>query len=378
MRDGSAYSNSTLHLDGPLDHAVHHRLGLYSLGLVVEQDSVEVAIANVSNNGAEQSTLGHVLLGLLDQLGQLAHGHGNVASPDAVTGLLDSHGAPQSLLARTPELVLLLLAARKLKGLASSAGGQSLHLRNLLLDTGSSACELEEESRGLGPCTAGHAGLVDALHLVVVEDLDGGNGDTGGDDLADTGGGMSDGGEGGDGDAGGSGLDGDLKGGFGDETEGSLRADEELGEIVTGGALARTLSGLDDGTIGEDDSQAEDPFAHSTVSVGIGTTASSSNHTSNHGTRAWVRREEKSLLAQVVIQGLPAHGGLDDNIQVLLVQLDDLVHSAEIDRHTISGGGEVALETGTAAVSNDGDLPLVAHLHDLRDLLGGAGVDDAE
>ena len=38
----------------------------------------------------------------------------------------------------------------------------------------------------------------------------------------------------------------------------------------------------------------------------------------------------------------------------------------------------MSLQASTTAVSNDGDSPLMAHLHDLRDFLGGAGVDDAE
>src|SRR6478752_3083407 len=110
----------TLHFNSLLDHAVHHGLSLWSLGVVIQKDSVEVAITDMSYNGGKQAALCHVLLGCLNQIWQLAHRHSHITGPDVVTGLLDSHGAPKSLLSRTPKLVLLLLALGELEGLATS------------------------------------------------------------------------------------------------------------------------------------------------------------------------------------------------------------------------------------------------------------------
>jgi hypothetical protein len=80
----------------------------------------------------------------------------------------------------------------------------------------------------------------------------------------------------------------------------------------------------------------------------------------------------------VIVQSLPAHSRLDNNIKVLLVKVDDLVHTAEIDRDALAGRSKVSLETGTTAVTSNGDPAPVAHLHDLRHLLGTRGVDNTE
>ncbi|KAI6769634.1 hypothetical protein HG530_004263 [Fusarium avenaceum] len=304
--------NSTLHLNSLLDHAMHHSFGSLSLRIVAAPC--------------------HILLGVFDQIWQLAHGHGDVASPHVVAGLLDSRCAPQSLLSCTPQLILLLLALGELEGLAAGLLGKAFDLGDLLLDTSGSTSELEEKRGRLGP--GSNAGRL--------------------------------------------GLDSDLEGGFSHKTESSLRANEKLGKVVASRTLTRPLPGLDDGAVGENNSQAEDPFTHGTVAVGISTAASSTDHASNHSTRAGVGREEKTFLAKVIVQSLPAHSGLDNNIEILLVKVDDLVHTAEIDRNTLASRGKVTFKTSTAAVARNRDLAFMADLHNIGHLLSTSRVDNTK
>ncbi|KAI6761489.1 hypothetical protein HG531_002042 [Fusarium graminearum] len=322
------------------------------------------------SESGKQATLGHVLLGLLNQIWQLAHRHGDVTGPHVIVGLLDSHCAPERLLSRTPQLVLLLLVLCKLKGLATGLLGKALNLSDLLLDTGRSTGELEEERCCLSPSFRCHACIVDALHLVIIEDLDGRDRNTLTNNLAHAISGVADRGETADSNTGRLGFDGDLESGLGDKTKGALRADEEFGKVVASRALARSLPGLDNCAVSEDNCQAKNPLAHGTVAVGVSTAASGTDHATNHGTRAGVGREEEALLTKVVVESLPTHGRLDNNIKILLVKIDDLVHTAKVDGDTLACGSKVALETGTAAVASNGDPASVADLHDLRYFLG--------
>lgn len=273
---------------------------------------------------------------------------------------------------------MLLLALGKVEGLAARLARDVSHDGDLLLDAAIGTGELEEQGGCLGPLARGGARHVDEAHLVVVEDLDGGDLDAVADDAGDAVGGVADGGEAGDGDRAGGGLDGELEGGFCHEAEGALGADEELGEVVAGAALARALAGLDDGAVGEDDSEGEHPLAHGAVAVGVGAAAPGADHAADHGARAWVRGKEEVVVGELVVEMLPSHGGLDNDVEVVLVQGEDFVHAREVDADSAAGRGEVALETSAAAIAHDGDAAGVADLHDVGHLLGRARVDDAE
>jgi hypothetical protein len=87
------------------------------------------------------------------------------------------------------------------------------------------------------------------------------------------------------------------------------------------------------------------------------------------------RKEEPRLtFRQLVIQIHPGNRRLDDDIHVLFVELQDLVHEGEIDGHTSVRSGEVAFETGAPGIGDDGYSILVADLGDLRDFGRGLGI----
>lgn len=56
-----------------------------------------------------------------------------------------------------------------------------------------------------------------------------------------------------------------------------------------------------------------------------------------------VNREEQSTahLVQLLIQVLPPDGGLHDDVHILLVELDNLVHIGKVDADTAKRGRKV-------------------------------------
>lgn len=175
-----------------------HPLGLFLFGIIEQNDgwcglvcdssslhrggemlTMEVAIADVTTDTCQQAALGHVLLCCLNDVGQSAHGHGYVSSPDMIVGTSPHrHDTPQSLLACAPQLLHLFHATGEFKGLARAAVDYFLHHANLLLNCRWGSSELEEDCGRLLPLTARRLTGIDALHLHIVQDLDSGHGDT--------------------------------------------------------------------------------------------------------------------------------------------------------------------------------------------------------
>lgn len=288
------------------------------------------------------------------------------------------HHAPQGLLSRAPEIRLLLCVPGELEGLAARGLGQLLDHADLLLHAGGGARELEEE-RGLdGPFPVRHAGLVEAVHLVVVEDLDGGDGDAGADDAGDAVCGLADGPEAADRDGFGGGLGRDFQGGFGDQAEGSLAADEQLRQVVPGAALPRSLPRLDNSPVSEHHCEAQHPLPHRPVAVCVRAAAPRADHATDHGSWSGIRWEEQVILLQLRIQDLPSHSRLYYHIHILLVELKDLIHLREVDTDASSCGGVMAFQARASAVPCNWNPSAVADLHDGAHLLGALGVYDQE
>lgn len=280
---------------------------------------MEVAVSDMADDGAVHATVLNVGLGVLDKLRQPTHGNGDVSSPNFVAGLGHGEGAPERLLAGTPEVVLLLLGAGELEALAAGGASHILNDLDLFLDAEFGAGEFEEQGGCLVPMLARHASMVNALHLLVVEDLYRCDGYALADDTGNAVGSLPDGAEATYGNAGAGGFDGKLQRGFGDETKCTFTTDKQLSQVVASRALARTLPRLNYSTVGQHDGKRKHPFSHSTVSVGIGAAATSTDHASDHSAGTGIRREKEVILGQFLIEELPADGGLHHNIKILLV-----------------------------------------------------------
>lgn len=290
----------------------------------------------------------------------------------------EGHDGPEGFLAGGPELFLFFLAFGEFKGLVVVGFGERFDLFDLFFYAQGGAAELEEEGGGFFPVSRGCAGFVDAAHLDVVEEFHGGDGDAGFDGAGDEVGGVADGGEGYDGDGFVLGLDGEFEGGFGDEAEGAFGADKEFGEVVAGGGFTWALAGFDDGAVGEDDSHGEDPFAHGAVAGGVGAGAAGANHAADHGAWSWVGWEKEVVFGEEGAEVFPTDSGLDDNVEIIGVEGDNLVHAVEIDADAASGWSKVAFERGAAGEGSDGETAEMADFDNLRDFGGAGGIDDEE
>ena len=138
------------------------------------------------------------------------------------------------------------------------------------------------------------------------------------------------------------------------------------------------LAGLDHGAVGEDDGEGDDPVLHRAVAVRVGARAAGADHAADLRARSWVRREEEPVFRELLVQPFPADGGLDDDVQILLVKLEDVVHPGEVDADPAPSRGEVTFQTRPARVSSHGDLSLVTHFHDRAHLLCAVRLQDDE
>ena len=260
----------SLELDRSLHHAMHDPLGDLAFGFVVEDDgflpqrrfqsvskttttpyskktkrlTVEIPVPDVPDNRARQATLGDISLSLVDDGRQMRDRHRHVRGPDViVVAVLLSHDAPERLLPRAPQVVLLLLVARKVERHAPALLGHLAHERDVLLDRRLRARELEEQRRLLLPRALGRAGVVDAAHLDVVEDLHRRDRHGRSDHLEHAVCRIADGGEAADRDAGVGRAHGDLQNGLGDEAQRAFGPDERPRQVVARGRLARGAGG---------------------------------------------------------------------------------------------------------------------------------------
>lgn len=277
------------------------------------------------------------------------------------------HDAPQRFLPCAPQLLRFLGGLGEIKTPAPFPPRQLLHLRDLLLHPRRGARELEKKRGHLLPLARGGAGVVDAFHLHVVEDLDCGDGHAFADDPGDAFRRLAHGGEARHRNALGFRLDGHFERGFRHETERAFAADEEACEVIPRAALPWSLPGFDHRAVREHDCQAEHPFAHRAVAVGVRAGAPRPHHAANLGAGARVRREEETVLGEFFIEVFPAQRGLNDDVKIIFVQRENLVHAPEIHADAASGGGEMTFQARAAGVGRNRNASIVAYLNDLAD-----------
>ncbi len=75
---------------------------------------------------------------------------------------------------------------------------------------------------------------------------------------------------------------------------------------------------------------------------------------------------------QVLVQLFAGDPGLDNHIEILIVDLNDLVHLLHVDRNTAMQCSDVPLKCGASAVRDDRNLMLSTESYDPADFLGAA------
>ena len=158
---------------------------------------------------------------------------------------------------------------------------------------------------------------------------------------------------------------------LGDDAERALGADHQVQQAVAGAGLADGLAELDDAPVGEDDRQRENVVArhavfHRAHAAGVrGDVAADGG-----GLLAGIGRIHQAVREGVGREILQQDAGLDAHDEIVHVIVQDLVHPARAEHHAARERHAAADETGARAAAGDGDLVVVADLHDLRHFLG--------
>lgn len=78
-------------------------------------------------------------------------------------------------------------------------------------------------------------------------------------------------------------------------------------------------------------------------------------------TRIDGEKQAAALFCELLVQVLPADARLHNDVHVVSVELDNLVHKCKVDADAAVRGGKVALQARPTRVRNNGDLVLVAY-----------------
>ena len=261
----------------------------------------------------------------------------------------------------------------KRKSAAAVLLGDGAEQFRLFLHAGLAAVEFQDEKRRLGKAQLG-VGIA-GLHLQRVHQLDTGDGNAvldGGDHrLA----GGLDGRKAADGrgDRLGNALQPQRQ--LGDDAERALSTDQKTGQIVAGGGFLRPVGGLDDRAVRHDGGHVEDIVLHGAVAHRVGARSAGRGHAAEARVGARVDREEEPGVAEMLVQLLARHAGLDDDVEILGMDGKDLVHPRQIDGNAAERRVELPLERGAGAEGDDRRPVRGADADDLGDLFRGLGED---
>ncbi len=161
------------HADRDVGDAVGRDFGALALCLAVRIEGdqhVEVAVADVAHDHADQTALGHLVLGGGDAICQARDRHAGVGRERLFARHI-VHARPVRIVARLPELAAVFGAIGEPIVAATEVGGDRLHLLDLLGDVGVGAVELHEQ-RWLGLEAFELAVLDRGIHLHFIEQFD--------------------------------------------------------------------------------------------------------------------------------------------------------------------------------------------------------------
>jgi hypothetical protein len=334
---------------------------------------VEVPVADVADDRGDQPGRLDVAARLEDALGQPGDRDARVGGEPLRARAQGAAGLVGPV-ARAPQPPPLALVRRPREAAAAVLGGERPHLRGLRGHLVLAAVELEEERRGDLLVEAVVA--VDCVHLHLVEQLDAGDRDRVLQDRDHAVHGAGQRWEGAD--RGRHRLGGRLQaqGQLGDEPQGALRADEQVGQVVARRGLAGTRAGADHLAARGDHGERQDVLAHRAVADGGGARRPGGGHPAQGRVCARVDGEEDALGAQALVELAAGDAGLHGDVHVLDRQPDDRVELAHVDAHPAAQGGDMTFKRGARPEGDDRHPVAAAEPDDGRRLLGGARVHD--
>ena len=311
---------------------------------------MEIAIADMPEDGCDQVELGDLTLGGVDAFGQPRDRHADVggegrrARPQMASG-------PITVVARLPEPAAVLRLGRPVERPAAEVRDDVAEALRLLGNAGVAAVEFDEQRRHFRQRQFRIS--VDGLDLQRVEQFDARDRNAGLDrENGRLAGGIDRGKRA---DAGGDRFRDarQLERELGDDAQRSFRADHQPREIVAGRRLLGAARGGHQLAVGHHHLHRQHVVLHGAVAHRVGARAARRRHAAERGVGAGVDGKEQALVAQLLVERLAGDAGLDHAIEILGVHRQHLVHVAEIDRYAAERRVDVALERGADAERYD-------------------------
>ena len=324
-----------------------------------QDQRVEVAVADMADDGRCQAGCRDVLLSAEDRLAQHRNRHHAIGDHTAMAGFQRQRG-PIRIVPRLPQFVALGGVGGPTETLAIAPHGELLGLLCSFLDRSGGAVKLEKHRRhGFQPLQLGVGDAGGGLH--VVQQLHSGDRDAG---LHDGnhrfhGIGQADKLAGGGRDRFGDRMQPQLD--FGDDAQRALRPHEQPRQVVAGGGFAHPAAGVDDAAVGQCDGEAHHIIPHRAVAHRVGAGSPRRRHAADGADLgAGIDREEQALVTQVDIQLLLRDASLNATIHVLLADRQHRGHAAQVDGDTATDRRHMPLQRRPGAERHHRDAMRMA------------------
>ena len=138
-----------------------------------------------------------------------------------------------------------------------------------------------------------------------------------------------------------------------DDAERALRADEQPRQIVARRGFLRPAGGAQERALGGHDAERQHVVLHRAVAHRVGAGGARRRHAADRGVGAGIDGKEQAGVAQMVVERLAGHAGLDDAVEVLGVDGEHAVHPRAVDRDAAVQRVDVAFERGAGAERHD-------------------------
>lgn len=163
---------------------------------------------------------------------------------------------------------------------------------------------------------------------------------------------------------------------LGDDTQGALGADHQVEQGVAGGGLGDGGAEVDHLAGGQNHGHGPDIVTGGTVldsthAAGVGGDVAAQSGELLSGIGGIHQTLSQGVLGQIIQQ----YTGLNTDHEVFVVIFQNLLHAHGAQHHAAGDGSTAAHQAGARAAGGDGDIVLVADLHDAGDFLSAQHVD---
>ena len=161
-----------------------------------------------------------------------------------------------------------------------------------------------------------------------------------------------------------------FDGEFADDPERAFGADEQMRQVVTGRGFLRPRARGDDLAVAAHHLERQHVVAHGAVAHRIGAGRPGRRHAAQRGIGAGIDRKEHALVAQMLVERLAGDAGLDHAVEVLGMDLQHLVHVAQVDADAAGRRVDLPLQRGAGAERDHGNAVSGANPHHVLDIGG--------